>query len=413
MKYKSILIVVMSLVMMLSSSCSQKGPDKVISKYNIKAKELSQPVDKISVANNKMAFKMLKSTLSGNKDMNTIISPMSLSTVLSITQNGAGGSTKEEMKKAIELSGVDDKTINDEYKNIIANFNSIETLKVKMANSIWIDKGTEIKEEFKNMGKNYYESEISDVDFSKSKTKGTINTWIANHTAGKIKKIVDDLDDKTAMVLVNTLYFKGDWAVPFTKENTQKKDFNLSDGGSKKIDMMNGDINVEYLKENNFEAIKMPYKDKNFGMYILLPNVNSSVDSLMKEMSYENWNKWKKQFKAEVRIVEMPKLHMEYEQELNKMLMGYGMKRAFKPGADFSKMSKDNDLYISLVKQKCYIDVDEKGTEAAAATAVIMNKTSSVNPSQMGKFIVDRPFIYVITDNKTDSILFMGNVAKP
>ncbi|MBU3214928.1 serpin family protein [Clostridium estertheticum] len=412
MKYKRILLVGMSLAMTLSIACSQKGPDKVISDYNIKAKELSQPVKKVSDANNIMAFRMLKSTLGVNKNINTIISPMSLSTVLSITQNGAGGSTKEEMKKAIELSGIDDKTINDEYKNIIANFNSIEGLKVKMANSIWIDKGTEIKETFKNMGKKYYESEIRDVDFSKSKTTDTINTWIAKHTAGKIKKIVDKFDYDTAMVLVNTLYFKGDWAVPFKKENTQKKDFNLSNGSSKKIDMMNGDINVEYLKENNFEAIRIPYKDKKFGMYVLLPNANSSVESLMKEMSYENWNKWKKQFKAEERIVEMPKLHIEYEQELNKMLMGYGMKRAFKPGADFSKMSKDNDLYISLVKQKCYIDVDEKGTEAAASTAVIMKETS-VKPLELNKFIANRPFIYVITDNKTDSILFMGNVEKP
>ena len=110
---------------------------------------------------------------------------------------------------------------------------------------------------------------------------------------------------------------------------------------------------------------------------------------------------------------EMPKLHMEYEQELNKMLMSFGMKGDFKPGADFSKMSKDNDLFISIVKQKSYIDVDEKGTEAAAATAVIMNKTSEAYPNKMREFIVDRPFIYVITDNKTDSILFMGTVEKP
>lgn len=413
MKCKSTLLVGLFLIMTSSIACSQKEPGKVISKYNIEAKAFSKPVDKISSANNKMAFKMLKATLNENKDKNTVISPMSLSTILSITQNGAGGSTKEEMQKAIELSGVDDKTINESYKDIIANFNSIEALQVKMANSIWIDKGTEIKEKFKSMGRNYYEAEINNVDFSKSKTRDTINTWISEHTAGKIKKVVEKLRDDTAMVLVNTLYFKGDWAVPFKKERTEKKDFNLSDGTSEKVDMMHGNIYVEYLKGSDFQAIRMPYKDENFGMYVLLPDAKSSVDSLMKEMNYENWNKWKKQFNAEMRIVEMPKLHMEYEQELNKMLMGFGMKRAFKSGADFSKMSKDNDLFISLVKQKCYIDVDEKGTEAAAATVVIMNKTSEAYPNKMGEFIVDRPFIYVITDNKTDSILFMGTVEKP
>jgi serine protease inhibitor len=413
MKCKRLLLVILSIAMTSSVACGKRASDKALNEYNIEAKALSGPVEKISSANNKMAFKMLKATFNENKDKNTVISPMSLSTILAITQNGAGGNTKEEMQKAMELIGVDDKTINEEYKNIIANFNSIEALQMKMANSIWIDKDTEIKEEFKNMGRDYYEAQISDVDFSKPKTLDTINTWISDNTAGKIKKVLDKSDKDAAMVLINTLYFKGHWAVPFTKESTQKKDFNLSDGTSEKTDMMHGNINVDYLKENSFEAVRMPYKDGNFGMYVFLPNENSSVEALIKEMSYENWNKWKTQFNAGMRAVEIPKLHLEFEQKLNEMLMGFGIERAFKPGADFSKMSKDDDLYISLVKQKCYIDVDEKGTEAAAATVVKMKTLAAAGPNAMEKFIADRPFIYVIADSKTGSILFMGTVEKP
>jgi serine protease inhibitor len=412
MKCKRLLLVILSIAMTSSVACGKRVSEKVVSKYNIEAKALSEPVEKISSANNKMAFKMLNATFNENKDKNTVISPMSLSTILSITQNGAGGSTKEEMKKAMELTGVDDKTINEEYKNIIANFNSIEALQMKMANSIWIDKGTEINEEFKDMGRGYYEAEISDVDFSKSKTTDAINKWISDNTAGKIKKIVDKFEPDTAMALINTLYFKGDWAMPFKKENTKDKDFNLSDGTNKNIKMMQGNINVDYLKQSNFQAIRMPYKDENFGMYVFLPDKNSSVESLMKEMNYGNWGKWKEQFKVGMVDVQMPKLHMEFEQELKEMLKGFGMKGAFEPGADFSKMRKDNDLFISLVKQKCYIDVDEKGTEAAAATVVEMTK-SSANPNEMERFIADRPFIYVIADSKTNSILFMGTVEKP
>jgi serine protease inhibitor len=412
MKCKRLLLVVLSIAMTSSVACGKRASDKVVNKYNIEAKVISQPVEKISSANNKMAFKMLNAIFNENKGKDAVVSPMSLSTILSIVQNGAGGSTKEEMQKAMELIGVDDKTINEEYKNIIANFNSIEALKVKMANSIWIDKDTEIKKEFKNTGRDYYEAEISDVDFSESKTTDTINKWISDHTAGKIKKIVEKFEPDTAMALINTLYFKGDFAVPFAKKNTQKKDFNLSDGTSKKIDMMHGNINVDYLKDKNFQAIRMPYKDKNFGMYVFLPSGNSSIESLMKEMNYENWSKWKEQFKAEKLDAEIPKLHMEFEQDLNKMLKGFGMESAFKPGADFSKMSKDNDLYISLVKQKCYIDVDETGTEATAATVVRMVKSAD-GPNAMEKFIADRPFVYVIADSKTNSILFMGTVEKP
>jgi len=411
MKCKRLLVVILSIAMTSSVACGKRVSDKAVSKYNIEAKAISEPVEKISSANNKMAFKMLKATFNENKNKNTVISPMSLSTILSITQNGAAASTKEEMQKAMELLGIDDKTINEEYKNIIANFNSIEALQVKMANSIWIAKGMEVKDEFKNTGRDYYEAEISEVDFSKSETTDTINKWMSDHTAGKIKKVVDKFDD-AEMALINTLYFKGDFAVPFAKKNTRNKEFNLSNGTIEKIDMMHGNINVDYLKQSNFQAIRMPYKDKNFGMYVFLPSENGSVESLMKEMNYENWNKWKDQFKAELVDVEMPKLHIELEQELNKMLMGFGMKSAFEPGANFSKMSKGNNLYISLVKQKCYIDVDETGTEAAAATVVKMT-LSAGNPNTMEKFIADRPFVYVIADSKTNSILFMGTVEKP
>lgn len=279
-----------------------------------------------------------------------------------------------------------------------------------MANSIWIDKGTAVNESFINTGRDYYEAETSNVDFSKAKAADSINSWISDHTAGKIKKIADKFDDDTALVLVNTVYFKGDWLQEFERKNTRKDTFTNYDGSHNDVSMMNGDLYTDYLKESNFAAIRMSYKDDNFGMYVFLPDEGNSIKDFIKDMNSESWNKWKKGFVKNSIMVEMPKLHIEFEQELNSMLKGFGMKSAFEPGADFSKMSPDNNLYISLVKQKCYIDVDEKGTEAAAATIVGMTKSAMGGAEK--SFIANRPFVYVIEDKNTGLILFMGAVEK-
>ncbi len=406
-RYKSSIIIALSIILTLNTGCTAK----LKSKYTIKAKALTESVQDISSADNKTAMKMLNATYDLNKEKNTVISPISLSTVLALTENGAAGNTKEEMLKAIGMEGLTDAVINEEYKNVIANYNSVDALKLRMANSIWIEKSTNIKNSFINMGKDYYEAEVSSVDFTKSKTTNTINSWISDHTAGKIKKIVDKFDENTAMVLVNTVYFKGDWRVPFEKKATIQKTFINYDSSKSSVKMMHGTILVDYFKGSDFSAARLPYKDDNFGMYIFLPNEGTSINDFMKEMNIDNWNKWKSAFSQKSLIVEIPKFHIEFEQMLNNMLKGFGMRSAFEPGADFSNMSPENNLFINFVKQKCFIDVDEKGTEAAASTAVSASK-SAANLQDDEKFIADRPFIYVMEDKKTGIILFMGAVVK-
>ncbi|MDP4089743.1 MAG: serpin family protein [Bacillota bacterium] len=404
--HRKLALIALGLMMAVTQGCSEK----VKNKYNIEPMALTDPVDKISAANNKTAFKMLDATLNANKGQNVVISPLSLSTVLAMTQNGAAGATREEMLKALEMTGLNEKDINEQYKKIIANFNSIEALKIKMSNSIWIQKGFDVKETFINTGKDYYEAEISNVDFSKEKAADTINIWISDHTAGKIKKITDKFDSNTAMVLVNTVYFKGDWLSPFESTSTQKKMFTSSDGSQKDVDMMQDSMTVDFFKENNFEAIRLPYKDQDFGMYVLLPDKGTDVKALIGELSSDNWNRWKAGLSEEQVFIGIPKLHIEFEQKLNDMLKSFGMKAAFNDGADFSGINPE-DLYISLVKQKCYIDVDEKGTEAAAATVVSVDTTAAiVNPRE---FIADRPFVFIMEDRKTGLISFMGIVEKP
>jgi serine protease inhibitor len=408
-KFKGIIAIV--LITMTAAGCALKKPAEIKSKYTIQAKELISSVDKISSANNKVAFKFLSETLKTNNKENVIISPLSLSTILALTQNGAVGNTKGEMLKTLELQGLDDSTINESYRDIIAHFNSLKGIETKIGDSIWIRKNADVKKELISVGKNYYEAEINEVDFTKKNTVDAVNKWVSGRTAGKINKMMDSFEDDTYMTLINTVYFKGKWNNPFTERGTTKQKFTSSDGSTKDVDMMKETMGIDYMKNTNFEAVRIPYEDQNFGMYVFLPNKDSSVDKLMNEMTMENWNKWINEFKKTQVQVSLPKFKIEFEEELNSMLKDFGMKDAFNGNANFSNITDKTDLYIDLVKQKSYIDVNEAGTEAASATAVVMKTVSApLDPTQ---FTVDRPFIYAIADKKTGLIIFMGKVEKP
>jgi serpin B len=408
-KFKGTIAIV--LIIMTAAGCSLKKPAEIKSKYTIQAKELTSSVDKISSANNKVAFKFLSETLKTNNKENVIISPLSLSTILALTQNGAVRNTKEEMLKALELQGLDDSTINESYRNIIAHFNSLKGIETKIGDSIWIRKNADVKKELISVGKNYYEAEINEVDFTKKNTVDAVNKWVSGRTAGKINKMMDSFEDDTYMTIINTVYFKGKWNNPFTERSTSKQKFTSSDGSIKDVDMMKETMGIDYMKNTNFQAVRIPYEDQNFGMYVFLPSKDSSVDKLTNEMTMENWNKWINEFKKTQVQVSLPKFKIEFEEELNSMLKGFGMKDAFDGTANFSNITDKTNLYIDLVKQKSYIDVNEAGTEAASATAVVMKAVSApLDPTQ---FTVDRPFIYAIADKKTGLIIFMGKVEKP
>lgn len=409
---KKYIAVLLALITITSAGCSLKIEREIENKYTIQAKELSSPVDKISEANNKVAFKFLNEMVKTHKNENVIISPLSLNTVLALTQNGADGKTKEEMLQSLEMKELDDRTINESYQSVIAHYNSLKSIEIKMGNSIWMNKGLLVREDFKSIGRNFYEAEISTVDFTKNSATETINKWISKQTAGNIKKIVDRFDRNTSMALINTVYFKGKWSKSFNEKNTSKQKFTSSDNSVKEVDMMKEQLSVDYLNGESFQAIRLPYEDSNFGMYIFLPDKEKSIDNLLNEISFDNWNRWMNKFTRKEAQVQLPKFKIEFEAELNEMLETFGMRSAFTDEADFTKISDKHSLYIDLVKQKCYIDVNEAGTEAAAVTVVTMKETSAAIDKPID-FKVDRSFIYAIADKKTGMLLFIGKIEKP
>jgi serpin B len=395
------------------SGCAQNNEDIANNKYIIEAKALSNSneVVNISSANNKLAFKFLKETVDSDTNKNTVISPLSLSTVLTLTQNGAANKTKEEMLTSLELGKLSDSEINDSYKNLIGHLNSLKGINVKLANSIWVSKGYDIKKEFTELSTKYFEAENYKIDFTSKTAANRINDWVFKHTKGKIKKLEDSFDSDVLLALINTVYFKGEWSRPFERKNTKLENFTASDNSSSKVEMMDTQSDFEYLRGEDFEAVRLPYSNKTFGMYVFLPDKNKNVKQFVDNFTFQKWNNYIKNFEAQELVVKLPKFKVEYEQELKDMLINFGMKSAFELSADFSRLTSKSAA-ISKVKQKCFIEVDEAGTEAAAATEVQMKDMSMV-VGNIKQFAADRPFVYVIADNNTGMILFMGTVEKP
>nr|MDA3879074.1 serpin family protein [Prolixibacteraceae bacterium] len=234
-------------------------------------------------------------------------------------------------------------------------------------------------------------------------------------TNGKIETIIQDIPAEMVMYLINAIYFNGTWAKEFNPESTQPMGFSVSDDGFVAVDMMGRVDTLDYQKNETFSAIRMPYGKGNFNMMVFLPNDNKTVDDVAASYTSENWKNWQDNFTETQNVdIRFPKFKVEYEKTLNGILKDMGMNLAFTAQADFSSINPARDLFISFVKHKTFIEVDEEGTEAAAVTIIGFENTS-VNPDEPQKinFHCTKPFLYAITEKDTGAILFMGKVGNP
>jgi serpin B len=256
---------------------------------------------------------------------------------------------------------------------------------------------------------------LGPVDFQKPETAQLINEWADHSTRGKIKDVVSwPFDPLTQVVLASAIYFKGQWLCPFDKSQTKPQSFHLADGKEIPVPMMRQDGEFSYQENKDFQAVSLGYVGWKQDMYILLPGKNSNLKQLLARFNGETWqNTIHPHFEYRKGRLVLPKFKLEYDVKLNAPLQALGMKRAFSNGsADFSAMS-DESLFISEVKQKSFVEVNETGTEAAAISQASISKGGSRNPPRPFEMIVDRPFFFVIEDDKTQSILFMGMVYDP
>ncbi|HMN13386.1 MAG TPA: serpin family protein [Bellilinea sp.] len=381
---------------------------------------ISAPEDQIKAVaqgNNTFAFNLYRQLAA--KDGNLVLSPYSISQALAMTYAGAAGTTAEELARVMQFNLAQDK--------FHPAFNSLDlTLRQQslqdgkplfefnVANALWGQKGYTFLEPFLNTVSKNYGGGLKELDFARSEeARSAINRWVEAQTNNKIKDLIppDALDELTRLVLTNAVYFKAPWAVQFQPESTQPGDFYLLNGTKTQVPFMHMQEGFYSSVTEDYQIVELPYKGYDFSMVILMPK-DGTFTEFEKSLSAEKYQDLLTKLQVNQVVLAMPKFKIESTLGLKDSLQQLGMSEAFSSNADFSGMTGSKELAISDVIQKAFIDVNEEGTEAAAATAVIIGKTS-MDPSEPLKITLDHPFIYLIKDRQTNSVLFMGRVVQP
>jgi serpin B len=378
----------------------------------------SQPTeymsDQMVHAQTQFGFKLFNQLTQAQKNENIFISPSSIILALSMLYNGADGQTQQEIQETLEYQGMSLETVN-QANQILQQQLSQTTPEVQLAiaNSLWLREGFPIEADFLKTNQTFYQAKVTELDFKSADAAQQMNQWVEEKTQGKINQIIEQVTPNDIMFLINAIYFKGNWKVKFQESQTQNQPFYLIDGQEKQHPLMSQKNSFFYLETKHFQGINLPYgEDGRFSLYVFLPKPEINIDDFLQTLNLENWNQWTQQFSVKKGTIELPRFQLEYDVELKQILQNLGMIASFDPNqANFSNLSRSGDLFVSFVKHKTFLDVNEEGTEAAASTAIGITRTSiDIAPFEM---IVNRPFFCAIQDNQTGTLLFMGVVYHP
>lgn len=402
-------IIIGGLIILLFFDACEKNNDNP-SENEIR---ITKNTEKLIKSDNEFGIELFKQVLTNQDiDDNIIFSPFSASLALAMTYNGANSTTKEAMEITLKKEGLSIEEINDIYKTLMNGLMSVDPKVVlDIANSIWYRNDYYVEQDFLNTNQKYYNAEVRALDFGDPLAKNIINEWVAEKTNDKIEEIIDFISPATVMYLINAIYFNGIWKYEFDEKNTSDKDFYTDAVGTIQVPTMETDGKFNYYENSIFSSVELFYGAGDYSMLILLPNPDKTTTDIIDNLTVENWDAWLENYTEEEIMINLPKFKFDFEDSLNRPLTNMGMGIAFSPGeADFSKINPANNLFISMVKQKAYIDVNEKGTEAAAATVVEVSFTA-IPENKL--FKVNRPFIFAIKEKKTKAIIFIGIVNVP
>ncbi len=345
---------------------------------------------------------------------NLMVSPLSVSMALGMTLNGAAGTTRDAMEQTLGFTGMGSEQINATYAMLMNGLMNLDpTVTMEIGNSIWYRPALEVEQTFKDVNTAFFNAQIRSINFSDPSAPGVINGWVSDATHGKIPSIVPDpIPHDIVMYLINAVYFKASWTQRFDSGATKDGVFSLSNGSTVPCRMMVATDSAWYFTEGGVEGVDLPYGGAGFSMTVLLPPVGTDIDQFVADLSTEKWEHWMGLLTAKRVEIHMPKYRLQYFVVLNKSLGDLGMGIAFTDGANFTGIDRRGNLAISEVLHKTFIQVDEEGTEAAAVTSVGMRATS-VGPGGIPVVVLNRPYVYVIREHASGTILFIGKLAEP
>jgi serine protease inhibitor len=377
----------------------------------------------VAAADNAFGFHLLGAVQKTIPNHNVVLSPVSAALNLSMVLNGASAQTREEMLSALSVGGSELGAINHANAQLIKVIRTpVPNITLSVADSLWVDsRQVRLRPEYVKQTQAWYNAEIADLDFSDPGAATRINGWASKETQGRISKVIDRIDPADLLLLLNAVYFKGQWTHKFDKAQTQQHDFTLEGGSVKQVSRMAQMGRFDYFETPQLQAIRLPFGDGDLAMEVLLPAKSSGLGALEAELTAEHWTAWQAQYSPRSGTIELPRFELKSNYRLNEPLQALGMTRAFQPDGSqltgmFSSVPgqlRSPRFFISSVLQSTYWKVDEEGAEAAAVTTTGIRAAAIARPPQPFRMVVDRPFFCAIEDRRSGVLLFVGAIYDP
>ena len=397
----------------LFSSCDWGGSEDALVTPNLRA--LHAHEQEMVFASSRFALDLFQQ-LQKNDDPNKFYSPYSVHQALSMAMNGNEGEVLDEFIRVLRFEGMSLEEANEAAESLTKFLLELDPkVRLSIANAIWYRQGFEVNPTFEATVRDSFNAEVAGLDMANPQSVNVINNWIESNTEGLIKDMLDAIPSNAVMYLVNAIYFKADWKYRFNASNTQKAPFHVTPQQEVEVDMMRmeGPATLRYYRSEGLEYIEIPYSTGHYNMGVI---TGADLDSKLEDFSFEDLETWRELAQEANLILHMPKFKMRYKmEEMNEDLMAMGLEKPFIPSpVNFTQLfaNPSEPMYISRVIHDALIEVDERGSEAAAATIVEVGLTSA-GPNQPRVFALDKPFVFFIQDNHSGAILFMGKLGNP
>ncbi|MCK4504514.1 MAG: serpin family protein [Candidatus Aegiribacteria sp.] len=380
----------------------------------------AQAAQELVRGNNEFALDLYKEVCDTQESSNIFFSPYSISSALGMTYAGAGGQTADEMAEVLHFT-IPVEAINRAFHSLTETLSSGELVRAEsgdpftlsISNGLWVQDGFTLLDEYVAEVTRYYSAAVRNLDFinDPEPSRETINNWVAESTLDRIQNLIPSgvLKEDTRVVLTNAVYFKASWLKPFHERSTSDAPFFLADDSAIEVPVMNQTDYFNYVFTEGCSAVELDYAAGNASMLILLPD--GDIEEFQRDFNADMLETIRGRLSSIRVSISMPKFEFSQSMQLSQMLRTLGMKSAFKSSADFSGFTGSPDLFISEVLHKAFVKVDEAGTEAAAATAVVMGLTAIPEPPV--EMNINRPFLFFILDRESGCIVFMGRVMDP